>query len=98
MRSRRAEREERAQRDELVERLHGVATQLSVDLQLPAVLGRIVSGAAALVDADAAGFVLVEPDGPVLAAVHGLPESLVGYRYPRGEGVIWDAMETGEPV
>ncbi|MDQ1397144.1 MAG: two-component system, NtrC family, sensor histidine kinase KinB [Acidimicrobiaceae bacterium] len=90
--------QEREQRAWLVERLNQVTRGLTADLDLGAVLRRIVESAAELVEADIAGFVMVDADGAVLSAVHGLPDELLGHRYPPDDGAIWEAIDTGAPV
>src|SRR3954468_6458646 len=95
---RRGRRLHGARRDDpgpLAQRLARATAELTVDLELSAVLGRIVRSASELVEADVAGLVLLDREGPVLAAVHGMPEEYVGHRYEPGEGAIWNVLESG---
>ena len=91
-------RSRRDDRESLARRLALATAELTVDLELSGLLGRIVRSASELVEADVAGLVLLDRDGPVLAAIHGMPEEYVGHRYEPGEGAIWTVLETGEPL
>jgi PAS domain S-box-containing protein len=76
------------------------AQQVTAELELDAVLQRLADEVAALVGAESADLYLHDPHRRVLrcAAVHGLPEELVGFEFPSDRGVAAEAMRTGAPV
>ena len=76
------------------------AQQVTAELELDAVLQRLADEVAALVGAESADLYLHDPDRRILrcAAVHGLPEDLIGFELPSDRGVAADAMRSGAPV
>jgi PAS domain S-box-containing protein len=76
------------------------AQVLTSELDLDAVLPRLVQEAADLLGADAADCYLLDPARDVLrcAAVHGLDPELVGYETPRDEGAMGLALRRGRPI
>ncbi|MDX6411139.1 MAG: hypothetical protein QOE91_655, partial [Gaiellaceae bacterium] len=76
------------------------AQQVTAELELDAVLQRLADEVAALVGAESADLYLHDPRRRILrcAAVHGLPQELVGYEFPSDRGVAAEAMRTGAPV
>ena len=76
------------------------AQSLTSVLQLDAVLQRLVQQVAELLEADAADCFLLDADRNVLRceAVHGLPESLVGFEFPAQTGLSGRALEAGGAV
>jgi PAS domain S-box-containing protein len=70
------------------------ARVLSGELELDAVLQRLVAEVAALLDADAADCYLVDSDRNLLrcAAVHGFDASLLGFEFPADVGVAGQAI------
>lgn len=87
--------EERAR---LVERLAEVVGDLMADLGLSATLDRIVRISAELVGADGASFVQLDDQGPVITAVWGLPDHLLGFRYPTDQGIVYEVLARQAPV
>ncbi len=76
------------------------AQTVTSELELEAVLQRLVDEVAALLDAEAVDCFLVEPERGVLrcAAVHGLLEGLVGFEFPADRGLAGRAIARGRPV
>ncbi len=76
------------------------AQQVTAELELDAVLQRLADEVAGLVGAESADLYLHDPRRRILrcAAVHGLPDELVGYEFPSDRGVAAQAMRTGAPV
>ncbi len=81
-------------------RLARIARAISADLDLNALLPRIVQLAAELVGADAGAMALLTPDGETLAYAYlfNLPDELANQPAPKGEGLAWHTIDTGESV
>ncbi len=75
----------------------GVVTS---ELDVETVLQRLVAEVTKLLDADAADCYLLDGDRGVLrcAAVHGLPDDLVGFEFPSTRGLAGEALRIGAPV
>src|SRR5262249_33196857 len=76
------------------------AQAVGSDLDLDAVLGRLVEEVTKLVGVDAADCYLMDPESRTLrcVAVHGLDESLVGFEFPADRGVAGLAVQRERPV
>jgi PAS domain S-box-containing protein len=76
------------------------AKALASDLQLETVLQRLVEEVAELLEVDAADCYLLDRDRHVLrcAAVHGLPQHLLGFEFPADRGLAGTALQEGKPV
>jgi len=76
------------------------AQTVTSELELEAVLQRLVDEVAALLDADAVDCYLLEPESGLLrcAAVHGLVEGIVGFEFSADRGLAGRAMARGRPV
>jgi PAS domain S-box-containing protein len=88
-----AEARTRAERAALVERLAKVTADLTADLDRDVILSRLIQYAAEVLDAAAAGFIVLEPEA-FCAAVHRLPTDLVGFRFPPERGLFREAVRT----
>ena len=80
------------------QRLNDVTRVISSTLDLPTVLSNIVQLAAELVGADASTLALVSPDGQTMTFpyTYNLPEAVSLQPTPKGRGVAWHIVETGE--
>jgi PAS domain S-box-containing protein len=69
------------------------------ELDLDAVLQRLVAEVTNLLDAEAADCYLLDAERGVLrcAAVHGLDEDLVGFEFPATHGLAGEALQRGTP-
>jgi PAS domain S-box-containing protein len=76
------------------------AQMLSGELELQAVLQRLVDELAELLQADAADCYLFDRERGVLrcAAVHGFDETLVGFEFPADVGLAGRAIREGRPL
>ena len=76
------------------------AQVVTSELELDAVLHRLVGEVTRLLGADAADCYLLDPERNVLrcAAVHGFGDDLVGFEFPANQGVAGLALERGKPV
>ncbi|MFL5920920.1 MAG: GAF domain-containing protein [Gaiellaceae bacterium] len=76
------------------------AQTVTSELELEAVLQRLVDEVAALLDADAVDCYLLEPESGLLrcAAVHGLVEGIVGFEFSPERGLAGRAISRGRPV
>jgi PAS domain S-box-containing protein len=76
------------------------AQAVGSDLDLDAVLARLVEEVTKLLAVDAADCYLLDAEGRKLrcAAVHGLDESLVGFEFPADRGVAGLAVQRERPV
>jgi PAS domain S-box-containing protein len=76
------------------------AQVLTGDLELESVLERLADQVAVLLAADAADCYLYDAERGVLrcAAVHGLPEEMLGFEFPVGRGLAAIAIEEGRAV
>jgi PAS domain S-box-containing protein len=76
------------------------AQVLSGELELGAVLQRLVDEVAQLLQADASDCYLYDAERSVLrcAAVHGFDDSLVGFEFPAGRGLAGLALREGRPL
>jgi PAS domain S-box-containing protein len=76
------------------------AQAVGSELDLDAVLRRLVEEVTKLLGVDAADCYLLDADAGVLrcAAVHGLDQSLVGFQFPADRGVAALAMQRERPV
>jgi PAS domain S-box-containing protein len=76
------------------------ARGLAGDLQLETVLQRLVEHVAELLEVDAADCYLLDRDRQVLrcAAVHGLPEKLLGFEFAADRGLAGRALHEGKPI
>ena len=73
------------------------AQVVTSELELDAVLQRLVDEVAELLRAEAVDCYLVDPERGVLrcAAVHGLPEDIVGFEFPTEKGLAGRAIARG---
>lgn len=80
--------------------LFRAAQNVTSELELDTVLRRLVDELAALLGLDAADLYLYDPRRRMLrcAAVHGLPEELVGFEFTADHGVAAEAIRRGEPM
>jgi PAS domain S-box-containing protein len=80
--------------------LFRAAQNVTSELELELVLQRLVDELAALLDLDAADLYLYDRRRRMLrcAAVHGLPEELVGFEFTADRGAAAEAIRRGEPV
>jgi PAS domain S-box-containing protein len=76
------------------------AQVLTSELELSAVLDRLVEEVSQLLRVDAADCYLHDPQRGVLrcAAVHGLDEALIGFEFPANAGLAAEAIRAGRPV
>jgi PAS domain S-box-containing protein len=76
------------------------AQTVTSELELDAVLQRLVDEVAALLAADAVDCFLLDQERGVLrcAAVHGLLEGIVGFEFPAERGLSGRAIARGQPV
>ena len=76
------------------------AQVVTSELELNAVLQRLVDQVATLLRAEAVDCYLLDPGRGVLrcAAVHGFPASLVGYEFPIDKGLAGRAIARGRPA
>ncbi|MGZ4317909.1 MAG: GAF domain-containing protein [Gaiellaceae bacterium] len=76
------------------------AQVVTSELELNAVLQRLVDQVATLLRAEAVDCYLLDPGRGVLrcAAVHGFPASLVGYEFPTDKGLAGRAIARGRPA
>ena len=76
------------------------AQVVTSELELNAVLQRLVDEVAELLDAEAVDCYLLDPDRGVLtcAAAHGLPEGIVGFEFSAEKGLAGRAIVRGRPV
>ena len=76
------------------------ARVVTAELQLETVLQRLVDEVAPLLSADAADCYLLDPARRTLrcGAIHGLPETLLGFEFPAGDGLAGEAIASGRPV
>jgi GAF domain-containing protein len=82
------------------QRLNEVTRIISSTLDLKAVLPSVVRLAAELLGADAGLLALITPGGESLEIPYyfNLPEGLVSQPTPRGHGVAWQIVQSGESV
>jgi PAS domain S-box-containing protein len=73
------------------------AQVVTSELELDAVLQRLVDEVAGLLQAEAVDCFLLDPERDVLrcAAVHGLPEELIGFEFPAERGLAGRAIARG---
>ncbi len=73
---------------------------LTSELELEAVLKRLVDEVAQLLECEAADCYLLESERGILrcAAVHGLPEDLIGFEFPAERGLAGRAIARGRPA
>jgi PAS domain S-box-containing protein len=76
------------------------AQAVGSDLELDAVLSRLVEEVTKLLGVDAADCYLLDPEGRTLrcAAVHGLDAGMVGFEFPADRGVAGLAVQRERPV
>jgi PAS domain S-box-containing protein len=76
------------------------AQTVTSELELDAVLQRLVDEVASMLEAEAVDCYLLEPERGVLrcAAVHGLLEGIVGFEFPADRGLSGRAIARGRPV
>jgi signal transduction histidine kinase len=87
--------EERARQ---VEHLAELVVDLTGTLDRTEMLNRLARSAAALVGADASAFARLDNGYSTIVAAHRLPEGMIGFRIGRGEGLMRDVVEGGEPI
>ena len=80
---------------ELVGRLASVITGVNSELDLATVLQRVSESGGELVRADGAAYVVIEGADLVIAAVSGLPASIVGERIPLTESAVATVLADG---
>jgi two-component system, OmpR family, phosphate regulon sensor histidine kinase PhoR len=92
--------EENKRRLEEQSALLQAAQVVTSELELNAVLQRLVDEVADLLDAEAVDCHLFDADRGVLtcAAAHGLPEGIVGFEFPSEKGLAGRAIARGRPV
>jgi len=92
-----AENEERLRQESGLLR---AAQAVTAELELESVLHRLVDEVAALLSVDAADLYLHDPERRVLrcAAVHGLPDDLLGFEFTGDRGLAAEAIRRGEPT
>jgi PAS domain S-box-containing protein len=80
--------------------LFRAAQNVTSELELETVLQRLVDELAALLGLDAADLYLYDRRRRTLrcAAVHGLPDELVGFEFTADSGVAAEAIRRGEPI
>jgi PAS domain S-box-containing protein len=80
--------------------LLAAAEAVTSELEAASVLQRLVDEVAQLLGGQAADCYLLDRERGVLrcAAVHGLPEELIGYEAPATRGVSGEALARGRPV
>ncbi|HEY2325944.1 MAG TPA: GAF domain-containing protein [Gaiellaceae bacterium] len=76
------------------------AQVVTSELDLDAVLNRLVEEVANLLDADAADCYLLDAEHGVLrcSAVHGLTDDVVGFEFSSRRGLAGEALRVGRPV
>jgi len=76
------------------------AQVVTSELELDAVLHRLVGEVTSLLAADAADCYLLDPERRLLrcAAVHGFEDDLVGFEFPADQGAAGLALQRGKPV
>ena len=88
--------------DNLLAFLAGLATDLAAVLELPALLAHIIRAMRVSLGFDSSAVALLERrDGEeelVIKAGSGLREGLSGLTFRRGEGLIWEVLETQSAV
>jgi PAS domain S-box-containing protein len=91
-----ANEEQLAQQSALLRAAH----VLSSELDLPVVLQRLADQLAQLLDADAADCYLYDGERGLFrcVAVHGFPDSLLGFEFPGGHGLAGAAVREGRPL
>jgi PAS domain S-box-containing protein len=82
----------------LVERLAGVVADLSTDLEVDAVLDRIVAGAMDLLDARGASLVFTAGGVPTVVAATGTLGAPVGHRFDASRMELFAEIPPGRPV
>ncbi len=82
------------------QRLNEMIQATSATLDLPSVLQLIVELAAKLVEARGAAMALISPDGNeiVYPYLYNLPDELEWRPAPKGKGVAWEIVETGQSI
>jgi PAS domain S-box-containing protein len=82
------------------QRLNEVTRAISSALELPTVLSTVVRLAAELVEAEAGTLALVASDGQAITFpyVFNFPNTLALQPVPRGKGLAWEILESGEPM
>lgn len=80
--------------------LNQITETISGSLQLPEILDNVVKLSIELVGADAGSLGLVSSDWESLSFpyLHSLPTHLFATSPPRGEGMVWQVLESGEPI
>jgi PAS domain S-box-containing protein len=91
----RAVQRELRRRAELVGRLASVVASINSDLDLSTVLRRISESGGELLAGDGAAYVVLEGEDLVVAAVSGLPSTLVGERIPLAESAVATLLDSG---
>jgi PAS domain S-box-containing protein len=91
---------EREEQVRLQKSLFGAAQNVTSELRFETVVQRLVDELAALLGLDAADVYLFDERRGVLrcAAVHGLPDDLVGFEFPAESGAAAEAVRSGKPV
>jgi PAS domain S-box-containing protein len=92
--------EENAERLRQQDALLRAAQSVTAELEVERVLQRLVDEVAALLSTDAADLYLRDEETGVFrcAAVHGLPEELVGFEFTPEHGLAAEAVRSGEAV
>lgn len=77
-----------------------VAEAVASAFDLSTILERVIKIAVTVTEADAGAFALMDPDGGIIEYPYtfGLPEELRLRASPKGTGVAWQLVETGEPI
>lgn len=80
--------------------LNKITETISGSLQLSEILDNVVKLAVGLVGADAGALGLVSSDGETISFpyIHFLPAHLLAFSPPRGKGMVWQVIESGEPI
>lgn len=86
------------ERQHLMERLSQAVRDINADLHLQSVLDRVCERAASLVGAAGSALAIVEGDDAVCVAEWHTSPAHVGARWSATEGLIAQALRTGEPA
>lgn len=81
-------------------RLNEVAHTITASLNIDIILARVVRLASEMVNAEAGAIALVAADGETITYpyIHNLPEGLTLRSTPKGRGLAWQVVESGESV
>lgn len=82
------------------QRLTEVARIISSTLDLPTILSNVVRLAAELIAAEAGAMALIAPDGVTISYPYlfNLPQDVSRPQQPKRNGLVWQIVETGQPI